>query len=211
MFIYLKIGCYELEADAGRAYDEAAKLLKGPSCKLNFGAEMIYLQARGRELHKRGIGLDDVESYDIVELQIKENLQKISSEVKDDNAPCNTQIESEDDTSIASNIGGNAILLTGESLPQNPNTVDESAESRSDGPMSMNENKREHGSSLVNYKNNSENITFNGTVAENTHVSKILRADEKLEYENIRANSEFADEYSFICIRTKVCLTSNLS
>ena len=78
MVIMFGIGTFQLECDGARAYDEAAKLLKGPTWKLNFASETSYLEARGRELQKRGIGFDEVTSYDIVYMQIKDKLKKIS-------------------------------------------------------------------------------------------------------------------------------------
>ena len=72
------IGQYQLESDGAKAYDEAAKLLKDSSWKLNFASEKSYLEARGQELQKRGIGLHESASCDKIDLQIKDKLKRIS-------------------------------------------------------------------------------------------------------------------------------------
>jgi hypothetical protein len=53
------MGYYQLESDAALAYDEAAKLLKGPSSKLNFNTKKEHIEAREIEIKRRGLDLDD--------------------------------------------------------------------------------------------------------------------------------------------------------
>jgi hypothetical protein len=71
------IGYYQLESDAALAYDEAAKLLKGPSSKLNFKTRNDHIEAREREIQQRGFVLDQSEAYGPVCQRIKEYTERM--------------------------------------------------------------------------------------------------------------------------------------
>jgi hypothetical protein len=79
------MGYYQLESDAALAYDEAAKLLKGPSSKLNFNTKKEHIEARGIEIKQRGLDLDDAETYSPVCPRIKHYVEKIRGQ-------CTTEI-----------------------------------------------------------------------------------------------------------------------
>ena len=75
------IGTYLLEADAAHSYDEAARLLKGTHWKVNFQSNSDYLEARAQELIERSIDADRTDSCEIVKMNIRLALRKISLEV----------------------------------------------------------------------------------------------------------------------------------
>lgn len=52
------LGSYAIEADAALAFDEAAKLLRGPDTRTNFDTMKAYKRAKKRDLKKRGVGND---------------------------------------------------------------------------------------------------------------------------------------------------------
>jgi NACalpha-BTF3-like transcription factor len=76
----LNIGFYQLESDAAYAYDEAAKLLKGPSWKRNFKANDDYIEAREIEIKQMGVDSDEIEDFDTVCQRIKQRLKKMTKE-----------------------------------------------------------------------------------------------------------------------------------
>jgi hypothetical protein len=76
----LNIGFYQLESDAAYAYDEVAKLLKGPSWKRNFKTKEDHTEAREIEIKQRGIDSDKVEIYECVCQRIKQRLKKMTKE-----------------------------------------------------------------------------------------------------------------------------------
>jgi hypothetical protein len=75
-----KIGSHQLESDAAYAYDEAAKLLKGPSWKLNFKTNDDYIEAREFEIKQMGVDSDGIEDFDTVCQRIKQRLKKMTKE-----------------------------------------------------------------------------------------------------------------------------------
>jgi hypothetical protein len=89
----LNIGCYQLESDAAYAYDEAAKLLKGPSWKRNFKTKEDHTEAREIEIKQRGIDSDKVEIYECVFQQIKQHLNKMTVE-------CNRNAQEDNDGAL---------------------------------------------------------------------------------------------------------------
>jgi hypothetical protein len=74
------IGYYQLESDAAYAYDEAVKLFKGPSRKLNFNTTEDHIEAREFEVKQMGVDSDEIEDFDTVRQRIKQRLKKMTKE-----------------------------------------------------------------------------------------------------------------------------------
>ncbi|KAL7499435.1 hypothetical protein ACHAWT_009543 [Skeletonema menzelii] len=75
------LGRYKLAVDAALAYDEAAKLLKGPNWKVNFPSKEAYEKARKEEIQRIGIVADhviDIDQSKVAEI-VASNISKLAA------------------------------------------------------------------------------------------------------------------------------------
>lgn len=74
------LGCYQLSSDAARAYDKAARLLRGPGCNVNFPTSEDYISMRRLEIKERK--LDSVVDLDEISTIIDSKVNRVVSKIK---------------------------------------------------------------------------------------------------------------------------------
>ena len=73
------LGRYKLAADAALAYDEAAKLLKGPNWKVNFSSNEAYEKARKEEIQRIGTVDENAICQSKVKEMLASNMSKLAA------------------------------------------------------------------------------------------------------------------------------------
>jgi len=71
-----RLGNYNLEVDAAFAFDEAAKLLRGPNAETNFATLKDYENAKKLELEKTGMSSDAAMSPTAIKAKVAEVIRK---------------------------------------------------------------------------------------------------------------------------------------
>mmetsp|Transcript_22876 Transcript_22876/g.37359 ORF Transcript_22876/g.37359 Transcript_22876/m.37359 type:complete len:195 (+) Transcript_22876:1-585(+) len=84
----LSLGYYKLRADAARAYDYAARLLKGPKWPTSYATEqshntLSYIETREKEMKFLGINVDLNDTLATIESKVKEVVSKANAKTGD--------------------------------------------------------------------------------------------------------------------------------